>query len=142
MAKNNGKALEAKISKVLKLYAAKNKSLDHRFVDKTQAMSGFVTAPPGDYMLLTPGGAILIEAKSTNTGRGLLSLAHKNKIQIASHRMWARAGHPSLYLYMDLESDVIEWHLGTNVVEKINKPLFIGKSAAMLSSLSAIVEDL
>jgi hypothetical protein len=111
-------------------------------VDKTQAMSGFVPKAPGDYLLLVPGKAILVECKSSITGSSLLTLAHKNKIQLAEHRKFIRAGHASLYVYLCLKTDVIEFHLGENVIKKIDKPVYVGKSKEMLEGLKVVVGGL
>lgn len=142
MAKNNGKALEAKTTKALKELVAKQKGYAHRFVDHTQMLSGHVPKAPGDYLLLVPGKAILVECKSSITGRGLLSLAHKNAVQVAEHRKFIRAGHSSLYVYLCMKSDVIELHSGKNVIQKIDKPLFVGKSKDFLTGLKEILEEI
>jgi hypothetical protein len=142
LAANNGKALEAKTTKVLKELVTKQKGYSHRFVDKTQAMSGHIPKAPGDYLLLIPGKAILVECKSSITGRGLLSLAHKNPVQVAEHKKFLRAGHASLYVYLCLKSDIIELHSGANVVLKVDKPLFVGKSKDFLTGLKSVVEEL
>lgn len=139
MVKNNGKKFEAKISAVCKELVSKRLGFFHRFVDKTQAMSGFIPAQPGDYLLLVPGKAILIEAKSTVQGRSLISLAHKNKVQIAEHRMWHRAKHSSLYLYWNLKEDIVEIHDGHKVVQKVNEPLVTCKSKDLHDSLISVI---
>jgi penicillin-binding protein-related factor A (putative recombinase) len=139
---NDGKALEGKLQETLKTFASKQRGFNHRFPDTRTARSGIIPSQPGDYMLLVPGKAILIEAKSTITEAHIFTLAHKNKVQIAQHRKWHRSCHPSLYLWMDLKHDIIEFHDGRNIVEKVDKPLFVGKSKDMLSALKKIVEDL
>lgn len=139
---NDGKHLEGKLSETLKLFSSKQRGFNHRFPDTRSARSGMLPSQPGDYMLLVPGKAILIEAKSTTTSTGILTLAHKNKVQIANHKKWHRAMHGSLYLWMDLKNDIIEYHDGRNIVEKVDKPLFIGKSKQMLDGLKCAIEEL
>lgn len=145
MAKNTGKLLESKISSALKTLQSKTKSFGHRFVDKAQVMSGFVAPSPGDFMLLVPGKAILIECKSTNANTSLMSMAHKGEVgkrQIAHHRLWNRSGNPSVYLWMNIKRDMIEFHLGSNVVDRVDKPLFVGSSSDMLVGLKEVIEGL
>jgi hypothetical protein len=137
--KNNGKKLESKTTATFKEFTSKRKGFYHRFVDKTQAMSGHIPASPGDYLLLVPGKAILVECKSTITGIGILTLAHKNKVQIATHRMWHRAKHPTLYVYWNLKEDIIEIHDGHNVVQKVNEPLITCKGRELEDSLITVI---
>ena len=142
---NNGEILQDKLQRTLSQFTSKNKGFDYRFYDTKTARSGFVPAQPGDFMLLIPNNAVLIECKSTKVGTKLLTMAHKGnvgKLQIAKHRMWHRAGHPSLYLHLDLKTDAIEWHSGKNVVNKIYAPLFTGNSKQVDSSLKTILENL
>lgn len=141
--KNNGELIQDKLQNVLSNFAAKSPSFDYRFYDTKTARSGFIPAQPGDFMLLIPNYAILIECKSSNAGVKLITMAHKGnvgKLQIAKHRMWHRSGHPSLYLYLDLKTNLIEWHCGKKVVKKINEPIFTGTSSQIDSSLKIILE--
>jgi hypothetical protein len=142
MASNNGALLEDKFRLILKTLQAKTKAFGHRFPDTKMARSGIIPPQPGDFMLLVPGKAILIECKSTNANSGLLSMAHKGVVgvrQVAHHRLWHRSGNPSLYLWMNIKRDIIEWHDGANVAAKIDKPLFIGPCNEMLESLKVII---
>lgn len=142
MAKNNGKLLESKTTVALKEFTSKQAGFFHRFVDKTQMMSGFCPKSPGDYLLLVPGLAILVECKSSITGSSLLTLAHKNKVQLAEHRKFIRAGHASLYVYLNLKTDIVEIHLGDNVIKKIDKPLYFGYSKDLLVGFKSVLEGL
>ena len=145
LARNNGELLEGKLKLTLKTLQSKTKSFGHRFPDTKTARSGILPPQPGDYMILVPGNAVLIECKSTNANTNLLSMAHKGEVglrQIAHHRIWHRSGHPSLYLWMNIKRDIIEWHDGKNVVEKVDKPLFVGTSKDMLESLKTIIGNL
>ena len=145
MASNNGELLEGKLKATLKTLQAKTKSFGHRFADTKAAKYGILPPTPGDYMLLVPGKAILIECKSTNANSGLVAMAHKGEVgkrQIAHQRLWNRSGNPSLYLWMNIKRDIIEWHSGANVVEKIDKPLFVGPSSQMLESLKVIIGEM
>jgi penicillin-binding protein-related factor A (putative recombinase) len=139
---NDGKALEGKLSKALKTFEAKTKAFHYRIPDTSAARKGILPPAVGDYILLIPGKAVLIECKSTVTGIPLLTLAHKNKVQIAHHRQWHRAGHPSLYLWYDIEVDKIEYHTGELVVQKVHYPLFTGKGREIQPALKEILEKL
>ena len=145
MAKNSGELLEGKVRLALKTLQSKTKAFGHRFPDTKTARSGILPPQPGDFMLLVPGKAVLIECKSTNANTSLLSMAHKGDVgkrQIAHHRLWNRSGNPSLYLWLDIKSGLIEIHLGSNVVDKLDKPVFVGASSEMLAGLKLVVESL
>ena len=145
MAANNGELLEGKLRLALKTIQAKSYSFGHRFPDTKTAKSGMIPPQPGDFMLLVPGKAILIECKSTNANSGLIGMAHKGEVgkrQISHHKMWHRSGNPSIYLWMNIKRDIIEFHDGKNVVLKVDKPLFIGTSKDLLSSLQTIILEL
>lgn len=142
LAGNNGKKLEARTTLTLKELTSKTRANYHRFTDKTQAMSGFVPAQPADFLLLVPGKAILVECKSTTSGTSLIAMAHQEKTQIAEHKKWHRAEHPSIYVYLNLGTDRLEIHNGKNVVKKVNEPLFIGTSKQMMEGLKFILESL
>lgn len=145
MAANNGEFLEGKLKAVLKVIQTNSRSFGHRFPDTKTAKSGIIPCQPGDFMLLVPGKAILIECKSTNANSGLISMAHKGDVgkrQIAHHKLWHRSGNPSIYLWMNIKRDIIEFHDGKNVVLKVDKPIFIGTSKDLLSSLRTIILEI
>jgi len=117
--RNNGKALEGQITAALKAYQADHAARCHRFADTTAAGGKFLGPQPGDFMLLVPGFSIMIEAKSTDCGAGLLSLIRSSanaKKQVAQHRMWHRAGHPSWYWWADVTAGEFRVYDGREVV--------------------------
>lgn len=113
----------------MKNYTTHHKGFGHRFPDTKSARGNFIQSQPGDFFLLVPGGSLLIECKSTIAHASLLALAWHGvvgKRQIAKHRLWQRAGHPSLYLYGDLVNKTFEWHTGDKVISKQHAPLLFG----------------
>lgn len=125
--KNDGKKLEKELSKALKEYCQGNHAYIHRFYDTRSASGNFLPAQPGDFLLLVPNFALLIECKSTQTGETLLSLAKKNKAQLAKHKLWLRSGHPAVYLHLDERCDVLEWHDSSRVLAGENSPVLFGR---------------
>ena len=143
---NDGIYLQEKLASILKAYKEYNPAFDHRFSDTKSARGNYIKSQPGDFMLLVPFGALLIECKSTVTGIGLLTLAHHGivgKRQIAKHRLWQRAGHPSLYLYADLskgkDKAVYEWHDGRYVIDKSYEPVLGGPLYDLSGSLKIVL---
>lgn len=149
MKTNDGAYLQDKLAEAMKDYTANNKGFDHRFPDTKSARGNFIQAQPGDFFLLVPGSSILIECKSTVANATLLSLAWHGttgKRQIAKHRLWQRAGHPSMYLFGNLSDGrrkaTFEWHTGLNVINKINTPISSGGLIELRASISALIRAL
>lgn len=110
---NDGKYLEERWQEALQEFATGNPSYTLRLYD-AHAARGMLPAQPGDFIWTMPGAAVLVECKSTEKGEPLKKLLDKQ--QIAKHRLWHRAGHPSLFVYGDLTT--MESHLydGRDVV--------------------------
>jgi len=142
--RNDGTSLQDKLQKALKEYCETSPAYWHRFPDTKSAGRGnYLKAQPGDYMLLVPGPCLLIECKSTMVGTGIISMAFHGgtgKNQIAKHRLWHRAGHPTLYLWGDLANKEVQWHSGRAVVKKISKPLVIGGLDNLLGTLPDVIK--
>ncbi len=89
----------------------------HRFTD-SKAAKTIVAAQPGDHMLLIPNKAVLIEEKASTKHESFRScLTMIENKQIAFHRIWHRAGHPSLVLFYSDLTDKIEIWDGTLVAK-------------------------
>lgn len=140
--KNDGEYLQDVLQDALKKFSQYHKAFYYRFYDSKSTNGGYLPAQPGDYFLLVPGMCMLIECKSTKVTSPLLTLAHKGEVgkrQIAKHKLWHRAGNPSLYLYGNLANKVLEWHLGTRVVEKVAEPIWRGPPSDLYKSLETII---
>jgi hypothetical protein len=147
MKTNDGSYLQDKLHDAMKDYAANHRGLSHRFPDTKSAGGNFLQAQPGDFFLLIPQGSILIECKSTVANATLLSLAWHGKVgknQIAKHRLWHRAGHPSLYLFGNLTAGKLkatfEWHSGHNVIQKRYSPLASGRMSELRDSIPELLK--
>lgn len=146
---NNGEYLQDKLAIAMKTYTAENAGYSHRFPDTKSARGNFLQSQPGDFFLLVPVGSILIECKSTVSNASLLSLAWHGPVgkrQIAKHKLWKRAGHPSLYLFGNLTDGknkaTFEWHLGSQVINKKSTPVNVGSMRELLHSLPAVINHL
>lgn len=135
---NNGAFLEGKLHAAGKAYMRAHPGYWHRFYDTKSTGGGFLPAQPGDFLLLAPGLALLIECKSSAVSAPLLTLAwagKPQKLQIAKHRLWRRAGQASCYLYLDLTTRRLEWHDGASVAAKVNAPYWSGALAELPAAL-------
>lgn len=95
---NDGKWLEKMVEDCLKEYWESNPAYSMRFYD-AKAARGRFPPQPGDYQLLTEDAATLIECKSTVCSTPLKALLDAG--QVGFHRLWNRAGQPSLFVYAD-----------------------------------------
>jgi len=141
---NDGTYLQDKLQAALKPYSEMRKAFWHRFPD-TKSAGGFrfLSPQPSDYLFVAPGVALLIECKSTRVGADIITLAHHGDVgkrQIAKHKLWHRAGHPSLYLYGDLSIDVFHFYDGRDVVSKNRsaKPVLIGAISSLPAYIAGI----
>jgi len=137
--KNDGKLLEKKLQETLKQYTEKIPSFYYRFYD-TKSARNFIPSQPGDFFLLIPGGCILLECKSSNIGNSLITLAHKNKQQIAKHKLWLRSGNPALYVYLDLNTREVQWHISQQVINKEDKPICTAPLFDLFTALKQIIK--
>jgi len=149
MKTNDGSYLQDKLADAMKAYTMDNKGYSHRFPDTKAARGNFLQSQPGDFFLLVPAGSILIECKSTVSNATLLSLAWHGEVgkrQIAKHKLWQRAGHPSLYLFGNMTEGknkaTFEWHLGKNVINKTYTPVVTGSMKEISSSIISIIHHI
>lgn len=146
MARNDGKVLEKALQDALADYQKRHRAKWHRFYDTHSARS-ILPQQPGDFMLLVPGASILIEAKSTDDGTPLLDMIRSSKsgrTQIAEHRIWHRAGHPSVYIWGDLRTKEALVYDGPQVVAAyLNRaqvaPVLEGVIGGVMTLLDALV---
>jgi hypothetical protein len=104
-----GKWFEGKIQAALKEIESERDSTFHRYPD-TRAARNPLPAQPGDFLLAIDGLAILIEAKCSQThetfSSGFSSLWPKG--EVAFHRMWHRAGHPSWVMFCHYDTGRVD----------------------------------
>lgn len=112
--KNDGTKLESKVQDALKAYCANHLALWYRFPD-SKAARNLIVNQPGDFMMTLPGAAILIECKSTWDGATFWSLL--DATQLAKHRLWMRAGHPTTFFYANLRKGEVVLYRGDAVVD-------------------------
>ena len=81
----------------------------HRFPD-SYAARGALPAMPGDFMMLTKQGALLIEAKTSEVHKSLKSCAANviDPQQVGQHLLWHRSGHPSIFMFYSAETSEME----------------------------------
>lgn len=120
---NSGKELENKLREALAEDMKRTASFFHRFYDTTSARNMLPTQP-GDFLWVFPGAAVLMEAKSTVAGDSLLEMLRGGgdhaRTQIAKHKLWLRAGHPTVFWWADLRTGDLEVHSGRRVVRAFN----------------------
>ena len=111
-----GKWFEGKIQAALKEIESERDSTFHRYPD-TRAARNPLPAQPGDFLLAIDGLAILIEAKCSAThdtfSSGFSSLWPKG--EVAFHRMWHRAGHPSWVMFCHYDTGRVDIWDGANI---------------------------
>lgn len=111
---SDGKLLENKLSVALKEHCCRYPSWYYRFPD-TRAARNIIAEQPGDFMFLTGTRATLIECKSTEQETPFPNLLDKR--QIGKHRLWLRAGQPSVFVYGDDWLERAQIFDGESVVE-------------------------
>lgn len=140
---NDGTKIQDKLQEALKDYSQNNKGFYYRFYDTKSARGATLPAQPGDFFLLIPGQCLLIECKSSEVSTSVTTLAHKGPVgkrQIAKHKLWNRAGHTSLYCYLDLKTGIVEWHSGTNIINKINHPILVTPLRLLTGSIPLLLQ--
>jgi hypothetical protein len=132
---SDGKLLEKKLSVALKQHCSQYSAWYYRFPD-TRAARNLISEQPGDFMFLCGAGATLIECKSTDNGSAFKDLLDKR--QIGKHRLWNRAGQPSLFMYGDdLDESVVIYH-GSEVIRAWDDHGMSGLSSTWQTSYDAL----
>jgi len=124
----DGKWFEAKYVDAVAVIGKKVPVSNIRLYDTTSAGGGaFIPEVDGDFITAFPGGALLVECKSSEKHESLRSCLSANVStgQAASHRLWHRTGNPCIFLFYTEIGDMVEcWHgftVGTHRAE--GKPL-------------------
>lgn len=111
---NDGKLFEGKVKNALQAFCNTYPAFYHRFPD-THAARGWLPAQPSDFLWAIPTDVFLLECKSTDKGEPIWRLLDDG--QLGKHRLWHRAGHPSLFLYADLHTKATEVWGGVDIVQ-------------------------
>jgi hypothetical protein len=115
---NSGKKLELAVQEALRVHQGQFKSHFFRLYDATSS-GGRGHTQAGDFVWLTCTEALLIECKSTETGKDLFQLvssSKKNREQLPRHKVWNLSGHKSLYIYGNLLSQQTAIYWGMDVI--------------------------
>ena len=134
---NDGKDLEGAVHTALHSLSTSLQSICIRLYDTTSARGQILPETYGDYLWILRGTPILVECKSTETGKPILELAtatKKSKRQLSKHLEWNQKGNPSLYIWGDNINRTVIAYSGISVVERSPKPLSVGT----YSSLSGV----
>lgn len=122
--KNTGKSFERAVQEAFTAWCAENQGFFYRFQD-SYAARNLLVAQPGDFFWLIPGNAILIECKSTVSDKSLQEMVKSSPNQLAKHKLWARAGHPSVFLHYDMKE--VKAYDGRAVANSIkSQPVWAG----------------
>lgn len=118
--KNDGKELENVLQAALTRHAEKYRTTFGRFYDATSS-GGKGHTQSGDFFWLLKQ-SVLIECKSTDIGIDIVSLIRSSKTsraQVARHRVWHLAGHPSVYFYLDTDTREVRAYDGRSIVAAV-----------------------
>ncbi|RKX64030.1 MAG: hypothetical protein DRP42_07055 [Tenericutes bacterium] len=91
----------------------------HRFPD-SKAAGNLIAEQPADFIVASPpSGAMLVEAKASAAHDSLRSCLSKNVStgQALHHRMWARAGQESMFIFIGVSKPVVEIWNGKYVAD-------------------------
>lgn len=100
MATPEWKKLEQELQKYFEDRMEVDFLIYHRFMD-THAAGDFLPAQPGDHMVVSNGKTILIETKYSARYTSLSQCFSEmvSDRQIVHHRLWARAGARTLFMF-------------------------------------------
>lgn len=146
---NSGKKLEAAVQEALRLHQVQFKSHFFRLYDATSS-GGRGHTQAGDFVWLARAEALLIECKSTETGKDLLQLvssSKKNREQLPRHKVWNLSGHKSLYIYGNLLSQQTAIYWGLDVIAGVqNKhailPVVFGEFSNLPNQIKCVYAHL
>lgn len=110
MSKTLWKWFEGEVGAKLKEIGTRHPVRALRLQDTAAARVQYLPAQAGDYIVACPRGGVLLEVKSSTVHgsltSGLSSLMEKR--QAAEHRLWHRAGQPSLVVFYSSTSEEVE----------------------------------
>ena len=111
-AQDLGKQFQDDIQEVLSAMPTTERAFFHRLYDSRSA-GAYLPDQPGDFILLYHGGALLIECKSSTMfdtlagGRRNLTSLFSDQ-QVASMRLWLRAGGVPMVLFKSHNTGIVE----------------------------------
>lgn len=118
----------------------------HRFYD-THSAGSFLPAQPGDFLIITEGRAILLEAKHSTKYMSLRSCfsTHMKDSQIGQHTLWQRAGATTLVIFKSETKEggkQVELWDGKNLIKSRNTStrLRIGSCLKIDKSLKVVID--
>ena len=105
-----GKQFERDVQDILEELSARHPLTYLRLYDSHAARGKYLPPVPGDYIVVTLGKARLIELKASEKHQSLRSClsSHVGTHQAAAHRLWARAGGVSYFLFHSVRDSSIE----------------------------------
>jgi len=117
--KDIGKAFESDVQDILEGLSARHRLTYLRLYDSHAARGKYLPPVPGDYIVVTLGKARLIELKASEKHQSLRSCLsdHVGTHQAAAHRLWARAGGVSHFLFHSVRTSEVELWDGLTVGE-------------------------
>lgn len=76
----------------------------------TKSAGAYLPSQAGDFMIASPRGVVLVEAKASATHGSLRSCLSSNVSagQATDHIMWNRAGQKSLFIFLSVPDGVLE----------------------------------
>jgi hypothetical protein len=147
MGKNDGTELQIEIKELFDELIRKKMHVRLIRQYDTKSAGTFLPQTPGDFIIQWTGQAILLEAKSSEKYETLSQCprGYITRGQIASHRLWNRAGGTSLFVFKSTALSVSSYECwdGGRVAWKLNNddPLdicddeFITSSSTLLHVL-------
>jgi hypothetical protein len=136
VARNDGTKLQDLLQGALTTYCKKHPGFAYRFPDTKAARGMYLPKQPGDFLLVVPRAAVLLECKSTVTGESVVALAKEDRGQLGKHALWHRAGQPSRYVYADLTEGRLDFFDGVDVLQACRN------GSKTIPRLSGVIEDM
>jgi hypothetical protein len=85
-----------------------------RLYDSKSARGKFLPEQPADFIIASPTGGHLLEAKASREYTSLRSCLsdHVSTGQAAGHRLWAMTGQPCWFVFYSVTTEEVEWWRG------------------------------
>jgi hypothetical protein len=113
-----------------------------RLYDTKSARGKFLPPQPGDFIVASPNGGHLVECKASKEHQSLRSCLSSNveEHQAAAHRLWARAGQPSWFLFHPVMSSELELWPGKIVGEARAAGKVLKKDDALVVGIDMLTD--